>query len=492
MRHLATLLLSLVLAAQTWAQTERWHVVKLQGERAGWARTAERTEGALITTEGEMEITMARGPARVTVRVSTEFVETADGQPISMFFEQALGGVPVTSRVRFANDGTMTLVSSTGGVEGPEQVYDAPTEPWLTPAAAARALRDAIASGKEALSVITLEPTSGINPITIEYSGFEQTEVEAWGKTVPAYRVSVTHSLVPGAPSVEYLDAEGTVVRSKTTLGGMEIEMLAAERALALADVDPPEIMKATFVRPDRDIDRPRTCAQGVYILHLPGAELTEPPSAGAQRVERIDGSTVRVSVRAGRASPAGETEVTRALADSTMLDLDDERIAALVERARPAAGMGERERAEAMRRFVYQHISGKSLGVGFATASEVARTRVGDCTEHAVLLAAMLRRDGIPARVVNGLVYADSFVGSKDIFGYHMWTQAALPGARGLEWVDLDATLSRAHAFDATHIGVLTSTLADGEEINAMLALAPLLGALEISVIDAQQEGGR
>ena len=40
------------------------------------------------------------------------------------------------------------------------------------------------------------------------------------------------------------------------------------------------------------------------------------------------------------------------------------------------------------------------------ATAAEVARSREGDCTEHAVLLAALARARGIPARVAMGLVY--------------------------------------------------------------------------------------
>ena len=42
-----------------------------------------------------------------------------------------------------------------------------------------------------------------------------------------------------------------------------------------------------------------------------------------------------------------------------------------------------------------------------------------------------MLRADGIPARVASGLVYADGFLGSRDIFGWHMWTQALIDGVR-------------------------------------------------------------
>ena len=88
-------------------------------------------------------------------------------------------------------------------------------------------------------------------------------------------------------------------------------------------------------------------------------------------------------------------------------------------------------ERAEAMRAFVFDYIEEKNLSTAFASASEVARTRIGDCSEHGVLLAAMLRADGIPARVAHGLVFVPGFGKKKQgAFGWHMWTQAMIDGA--------------------------------------------------------------
>ena len=79
-----------------------------------------------------------------------------------------------------------------------------------------------------------------------------------------------------------------------------------------------------------------------------------------------------------------------------------------------------------------------KNYDVGFATASEVARNKEGDCTEHAVLLAALGRVFSIHTRVATGLVYADEFEGEKNVLVYHMWTQFYIDG----KWVDLDPAL--------------------------------------------------
>lgn len=129
---------------------------------------------------------------------------------------------------------------------------------------------------------------------------------------------------------------------------------------------------------------------------------------------------------------------------------------------------------------------------MGFASASETARTREGDCTEHAVLLAAMLRADGIPSRVVSGLIYADRFAGERNIFAYHMWTQALLPLKTNStdddtqpthHWVDLDATLPDTLPITATHIALGLHALEGDTRTNALVQLAPLMGRLAIDI---------
>lgn len=56
-----------------------------------------------------------------------------------------------------------------------------------------------------------------------------------------------------------------------------------------------------------------------------------------------------------------------------------------------------------------------------FSSAVETLKAGFGDCGEHAVLLAALLRAAGIPARVVMGLVYMESGKG----YYYHAWVSA-------------------------------------------------------------------
>ena len=134
---------------------------------------------------------------------------------------------------------------------------------------------------------------------------------------------------------------------------------------------------------------------------------------------------------------------------------------------------------ADALCRYVARIITNKNLNVGFATASEVARSREGDCSEHAVLLAALARANGLPARAVSGVIYVEGVGGKDPVFGYHMWTQVHLGGV----WVDLDAAQQQTDC-DPTHIALAILPMNDAGLADAALSLLTVIGRLNIDVL--------
>jgi transglutaminase-like putative cysteine protease len=94
--------------------------------------------------------------------------------------------------------------------------------------------------------------------------------------------------------------------------------------------------------------------------------------------------------------------------------------------------------RMAALQDRVYRHISNKNLRIGYASAGDAARLREGDCTEHALLLAALGRAAGVPTRVANGLAYTEDFGSGGPVFVPHAWV-AAWTGER---WQAFDAAL--------------------------------------------------
>ena len=502
LRLLAPLLVLLTLfPAAARADHDRWYIVEMMGGRAGWMHSTQTTTppapeadadnadaGAAaapgaISSQSAVRFSLKRGDLKLEITMETAFVETAAGEPISMRSVQKLGTSAVTQEYTFKDDGVE--VTTTQGGQSKTAFLPRPEGVWLTPAAAERYVRQRFLSGAKEITVRTIDPSAGLAPIVATRTAFEPATIQATGRAIQATKMSTTTSVMPGVRSTEWVDAAGELVKSETMLGGITVTMTAATREEAIAEGAAPEVMTTTFITPDRPIDRPRSTRRAVYVLAVDDGELPELPATGAQRVEVLDPRSARLTVDAdaAQAAPASEAADPAFLAATTAVDSDDDRIAALARRALRSTGADPARRAETLRRAVHDHIIHKNLGVGFATASETVRTKTGDCTEHGVLLAAVLRADGIPARVASGLIYADDFAGAQHIFGYHMWAQALLEVDGQQRWVDLDATLPDSTPFDATHITLSTSSLADADPGASMLTLAQVLGRLSIKV---------
>ncbi len=76
----------------------------------------------------------------------------------------------------------------------------------------------------------------------------------------------------------------------------------------------------------------------------------------------------------------------------------------------------------DALIAFVDAAIPNKSYRRTFDIASRVANSGEGDCTEHAVLLAALARAVGLPARVTIGVLLIET---ADDVAAFgHAWTE--------------------------------------------------------------------
>jgi transglutaminase-like putative cysteine protease len=139
----------------------------------------------------------------------------------------------------------------------------------------------------------------------------------------------------------------------------------------------------------------------------------------------------VRLTVR--RYEPASTAGPDGFRASTWVIDYEEANVARLVKRARQKHG--DRPDPTALAHFVDRTIGQKNLNRSFDIASAVARRQEGDCTEHAVLLTALLRAAGYPARLALGILFEreENQVGA---YG-HAWAEAWVDGA----WRGVDGT---------------------------------------------------
>lgn len=128
---------------------------------------------------------------------------------------------------------------------------------------------------------------------------------------------------------------------------------------------------------------------------------------------------------------------------------------------------------AYALEQFVHDYISDKNYANGFDIASQVARSQEGDCTEHAVLLTALLRMYGYPARVVTGVyISLDEPVSA---YG-HAWTEFY----SNHRWNGLDATRINSNV----NLQYLPLAVIEDETISYAIGLMNVLQTLAIERI--------
>ncbi|MCL2626451.1 MAG: transglutaminase-like domain-containing protein [Cystobacterineae bacterium] len=96
---------------------------------------------------------------------------------------------------------------------------------------------------------------------------------------------------------------------------------------------------------------------------------------------------------------------------------------------------------AQKINRWVFQNMK-KSYGASADTTQLILQQMKGDCTEHSLLAVSLLRSLGIPARRVNGLVYAPQVDDPVPALYWHQWVEVYV----GL-WVEMDPTFNEAVA---------------------------------------------
>ncbi|MCH8165548.1 MAG: transglutaminase domain-containing protein [Planctomycetes bacterium] len=463
---------------------EHWYTVQMAGAKAGWMFSSVHSDGERYRTATEVHLRIGRGSTQTKIELRSSFLETHAGQPLTMRYVGTTGLQPVDSEWRFEEDHVVQITRQ--GERETRKEQPLPEGMWLTPVAAHRYWLQRHEAGAKQITYRTIDAQNGLDPFEVrrEYVGVEEFEFD--GRTIPVNVWTTTNSLLP-IPALEKYSTDGYLVYEeiRAPLFGKMITRIAT-KADALAEGGGVELLVKTFIKLKQPIDNAQACTTATLRLHVQEGTMPELPTAGAQRFAAGDDpTTATVTIDINHNQPAGAAEASDAsyLEWSAMVDSTDDLIQKLAAGAVRDAGDDPMARAEAMRALVHRHVNVKSLDTAFATASETARMKTGDCSEHAVLLCAMLRAQKVPARVAIGLIYVDSFLGERDIFGWHMWTQALIDGA----WVDFDATLpSRYHA---AHVLIATARLGDGGLGSELASTLLLMGNLEIDVLDVGYE---
>ncbi len=493
-KYLVALCLMGAICIPAFAETQTEYLaVFMDGKKVGHAVNTRIVEGGKVTTSDDVSMTISRIGIPVTIQMTETSVETTDGKPLGFESVQQLGAMTMKVAGTIKSSGVVDLTTSSLGTQ------DKSAMPWPAGAVMAEGLRlFTLKQGLKAGTEYSVDIfTPGImQAVSTKVVVGPRKEVDLLGRVVKLTEVTETLNM-PGAgqiTSTSYVDDDMRTLKSVVPIAGMQVEMISCPKEFALGQNDVVEMIDKMFVKSPESIQDVGSASSILYTLNPGKAPDLVLPSTDNQKATRLPDGRIALLVKPATVRKGGtfpykgdDPKLLEATQPTMFLQSDRKEIVAL---ARQAVG-NTKDAAEATRRiesFVAQYITNKSLSIGYASAAEVAESRQGDCSEFAVLTAALCRAVGIPAQVAVGVAYVKDFGGIEG-FGGHAWTQAYVGGderGQGGKWIGLDAAFksSGRGGYDAGHIALAVGNGDPADFFN----MATALGQFTIEKIEVRR----
>jgi transglutaminase-like putative cysteine protease len=272
-------------------------------------------------------------------------------------------------------------------------------------------------------------------------------------------------------------------------LGKLVVERATRELALAPPDASAGDLLRDQAIKLNRRLPPPDKIRRIVYRIQVPGVKESAKAFATdglRQKVIGFDDDTHVVDlqvtpVRSPRDLKEPKDAPAEFLESNKFINCEDEGVR---KAARKAVGDEKDpwQKARKIERWVRDNMKVLNFTQAMATSDEVARTLEGDCTEFAMLTAAMCRAEGVPSRTAIGLVYVDR-PGAPEL-AWHMWTEVYIRG----QWLGLDATLGRG-GISAGHLKVSDHSWHETTNLTPLLPMMQIMTGktrAEIASIEA------
>lgn len=435
-----------------------WFAAAVEGERIGFlhwdAQEVMKDGKKLLLATKYQKFTVDRFGQVVTQFGEESTVETPEGEVLVTSMRQGIGkdqALALTGVV----EGKMLKVTGEGAAKGASN-----SVPWpggVTGLAREPQLFKKQFKPGETFDYLTYVPqVNRVVKVTVTYEGEEA--MALWPNTPPKKLRRFVSRMEPVGKfklpaAVTRCDAETGepywVEFDFPGLGGRVTFLRTTKEAATAPVMRPVKLFNAQSIRLDREIPGIHARSAVVYKVAVPREE--EPgtlfPTDARQQVKNLDekARTFELHVAAAhgpakgaKPEPAPGNEY---LGSSFFINWDNPGVKGHAMKA--VAGLPPTatawDKARAVERWVNKNMQAVEFSQAMATADNVARTLSGDCTEYAMLGAAMCRAVGVPSRTVLGLVYAPG-PGGKPFLAYHMWFEVYADG----QWVPLDGTLGQ------------------------------------------------
>lgn len=438
-----------------------WYAITADsGQRLGYAsyEVAPRRNGRDVIESQNLYLSEAGGtPTRMRVRTVT--TEGGDGEAVAIVELVQSGRAEARTEVRIENGVAHLRRTTAAGVS----THEINLPPGVRFDGGEALLRDwdVAASPRLDFDSFNLDAMR-VDRIVFEAIGPRDGD----GRVIASRRRYAGEALRGVARLV--IDRDGRIVESVQPMFGVTFRVTRTDRAAATRRHPPYQILPNAGLRSPARIPASARSGHIRYRFAFDSGLSFALPETGDQRVSGGAAAAILdVCAGCGPGLAADPDSLADALRPTPWLQSDHPRLREIAE---PIARMdvSDVRKMQLLLERAKPFIENIDYNGHYSAVDTIVR-RAGDCTEAAVLLAALGRAAGIPTRVASGFSYTrSSYHGMANAFVAHSWTLAYVDGA----WRSFDLALLE---FDATHIAL---TIGDGDpsSIAAAAQLASLL----------------
>jgi hypothetical protein len=349
---------------------------------------------------------------------------------------------------------------------------------------------DGLRAGKEYTFKIIEPLTQSL--INISFAVIQQESVLLLGEHISLWHVRTKMTDVFPIVMDEWIDEKGEIWKSVSDAGFLHTTSIRMpkDKALELSEENL-DIAYSMLIKSNIEFPRPQEVQRVNFkVSGIPQEKLSNIPFDGrSQKLLELKEDHALIQTQSlvfadknAISFPVEGEEFFRYLTATTFCQSDD------LDVVKVAKGIvGDERNAWTASKKIAEWVSREmepNYDVGFASAKEILENREGDCSEHTVLMVALCRAVGIPARAAVGVMYGDG------IFAYHMWPEVYVG-----EWVGLDAKWlavdkeSGEYYTDATHIKLGDSALDEGIFQEMGQAMSEIIGNLKLEILEYKED---
>jgi len=464
---------------------DQYFIYKVKDAQIGFGHTTQKTDVQngknVIITDSHVEQKLQRFGFVIKILLDSEFVEDESGNPVSFYSINQNQGDNSKIQGQFVSDNEVSVTSTANGISKTENVKL--NKKILFPYAINQLFKNN--PDRDKIEYSTIDTSLDFRVINFSAQKLDTESLNESCLNGNYNKYNVVMDLLPNINNTEWHDSEGRTVKEASSI--FNIECLAVDKDKISGETKSFDILDKSLIPVNTSITDPSDIEQINYKIEITnGAHENLFVSDSRQRIIQATGRTTYLKIKNEQmpeekySYPVNTKGLEEYLKSGPFINSDDNAI-----KMQSIYLLGQEKDAykiaKTMEKWVYDSVKTKDFSVNFANAKDVLKNKKGDCTEHSVLLASLLRSAGIPSKVVIGLMYTDR---PETAFAYHMWVKAYIG-----KWINLDPSFPQTENFSPVHIALYETPLNNLSNRSDMIVnLVKSFANIKINILNFSQ----